>query len=162
MLHLLKSLISQECVPTFIMAFPTFSPRAFLKGTDSIPMTETEWALSVRAAATSIPADTQQKKSLTHVVHGAKWHRIKGKNLDKWMENKYRWTWTTKSGLADTWMTPQEQYGGMLCFLTFEEVVTTIYYNCIWFGCNAVHPWNYKSVLWIQTLHPPLHRHSGK
>ena len=40
------------------MAFPTFSPRAFLKGTDSIPMTETEWALSVRAAATSIPANT--------------------------------------------------------------------------------------------------------
>lgn len=29
-------------VSTFIMAFPTFSPRACLKGTDSIPITETE------------------------------------------------------------------------------------------------------------------------
>lgn len=59
-LHVLKSLISQERVFTFIMAFPTFSPRAFLKGMDSIPMTDTEWALSVRAAATSIPAHTKQ------------------------------------------------------------------------------------------------------
>lgn len=47
----------KELVFTFIMAFPTFSPRAFLKGTVSIPMTDTEWALSVRAAATSIPAN---------------------------------------------------------------------------------------------------------
>lgn len=29
-------------VSTFMMAFPTFSPRACLKGTDSIPITETE------------------------------------------------------------------------------------------------------------------------
>lgn len=45
-----------------MIAFPTFSPRAFLKGTDSIPMTDTEWALSVRAAATSIPRTTHTEK----------------------------------------------------------------------------------------------------
>ena len=39
-------------------------------------------------------------------------------------------------GIADTWMTPQEQYGGdfmyffSLVFFTFEEVVA-IYFNCI-------------------------------
>lgn len=67
-LHILRSLISQECVPTFIMAFPTFSPRAFLKGTDSIPMTDTEWALSVRAAATSIPANTTNKQHTVNIT----------------------------------------------------------------------------------------------
>ena len=28
------------------------------------------------------------------------------------------------SGLTDTWMTPQEQHGGMLCFFKSEEEVT--------------------------------------
>ena len=50
------------------------------------------------------------------------------------------------SGLKDTWMTPQEQYGGISgCFFLFEEVVT-IYLSCIGFGSNAVYPWNSKSV----------------
>ena len=39
---------------------------------------------------------------------------------------------------------------------------SNIYFNCIGFGCNAVYPWNYRSVLWTQTLHPPLNRHSGE
>lgn len=51
-----KTSAMEFLISTFIMAFPTFSPRACLKGTVSIPITETEWALSVRAAATSIPA----------------------------------------------------------------------------------------------------------
>ena len=48
-------------ISTFIMAFPTFSPKAFRKGMACIPMMETEWALSVSAAATSMPGsgDTQ-------------------------------------------------------------------------------------------------------
>lgn len=56
---------SASCLsmPTFIMALPTFSPRAFLKGTDSSPTTETEWALSVRAAATSIPEEREQEEN---------------------------------------------------------------------------------------------------
>ena len=35
------------------------------------------------------------------------------------------------------------------------------FFNCIGFGCNTVYPWNFKSVVWTQTLHPPLHRHRG-
>ena len=62
------------------------------------------------------------------------------------------------SGLTDTWMTPQDQYGGIICFLScsirFEEVVT-ICFHCMGFGCNAVYPWNPTGALWTQTLHPP-------
>ena len=44
------------------------------------------------------------------------------------------------SGLMDTWMTPQEQCGGISClFLLFEEAVT-IYSNCIGFGRSTVYP----------------------
>ena len=47
------------------------------------------------------------------------------------------------SGLVDTWTTPHEQYGGMLCFLccfTTSEVTVTIDLNCIEFCCNKVYP----------------------
>ena len=43
----------------------------------------------------------------------------------------------------------------------FEEVVT-IYFHCIGFGCNTVYPWNSRSVVWTQTLHPPVHLQSGE
>ena len=43
-------------------------------------------------------------------------------------------------------------------FITSEEAVA-IDFNCIGFGCIAVYPWDSKSVLWTQTLHPPRHRH---
>ena len=69
------------------------------------------------------------------------------------------------SGLVDTWMTPQEQCGGMLClfscFITSVEGLT-IDFNCIGFGCNALYPWDSRSVLWTQTVQPSLHRHSGE
>ena len=47
------------------------------------------------------------------------------------------------------------------CFFTFEEVVT-ITFNCLGFGCDAVHPWDSKSVFWTQPLHPPFHRRRGE
>ena len=42
--------------------------------------------------------------------------------------------------------------------LTRNEVV----FNCIGFGSNTFYPWDSRSVLWTQTLHPPLYRHSGE
>ena len=46
-------------------------------------------------------------------------------------------------------------YSFFCCFFfTFKESVV----SCIGFGCNAVYPWNSQSVVWTQTVHPPLHR----
>ena len=47
--------------------------------------------------------------------------------------------------VGDTWMTSQEQYGGMLCFFTSEEEVTS-FFTCIGY------PGESRSVLWSQTL----------
>ena len=40
-------------------------------------------------------------------------------------------------------------------FITSEASVTN-FFNCIWFCWNAVYPWNSRSFLWTQTLHPPF------
>ena len=40
------------------------------------------------------------------------------------------------------------------CFIMSVDTVTS-YFNCVGFGCNAVYPWNSRSVLLTQTLHPP-------
>ena len=46
--------------------------------------------------------------------------------------------------IVDTWMTPHEQYGGMLCCFIMFEVVVTIYLNCIglhWIWMPIVDTW---------------------
>ena len=44
----------------------------------------------------------------------------------------------------------------------FEESITS-YFNCIGSGCTfGASGVNSKSVLWTQTLHPPLHWHGGE
>ena len=56
------------------------------------------------------------------------------------------------SGLADTWMTPHKQHGGMFviffCFITSEEEVALAE--------------TFLPLRLLQTLHPPLHWHSGE
>ena len=43
------------------------------------------------------------------------------------------------SGLTDTWMIAQKQFGDFFCcHFTFEKCVPT-YFNCIGFGCNAAY-----------------------
>ena len=49
------------------------------------------------------------------------------------------------SGIKDTWIAPQKQYGGILCFCSvgffYIEEVVNIYFNCIGFGSHTVYPW---------------------
>ena len=69
------------------------------------------------------------------------------------------------SGLPETWVAPHEQDEGMLCFFCCfitSQVSVAIDFNWLGFGCNKVYPLNSGSVLWTQTLHPLVHRHSGE
>ena len=65
-------------------------------------------------------------------------------------------------------MTPQQQvwrsvvFVFFCCLYTFEESVT-IYFNCIGFSCNTVHPWNFQRSVFVDSnFSLPLHRPSGE